>query len=140
MKQMMLSILAGTIVLTGFLTLLARSGTIAASGASGALNPADTAWVSVAAALVMLMTPALGFFYGGLVRQKNVVSTIMQCLIIFALSTGVWTVLGYSLAFAPSKGGFIGGLNYVFLHGVGGAPNDSYAATIPGSLFYFFSA
>ena len=86
----------------------------------------------------MLMTPALGFFYGGLVRQKNVVSTIMQCVIIFALSTGVWTLWGYSLAFAPTQGGFIGGLKYAFLHGVGAAPNEAYAATIPGSLFYFF--
>src|SRR5512136_884053 len=115
MKAKMFSILAIVIVVTAFLVVLGRSGTIASSGDTGKLNAADSAWVSVAAALVMLMTPALGFFYGGLVRQKNVVSTIMQCLIIFALSTGVWTILGYSLAFAPSKGGFIGGLQYVFL-------------------------
>ena len=110
MKTKMISILAILIVLTAFLTFLSSSGKIAASGDTGKLNAADSAWVSVAAALVMLMTPALGFFYGGLVRQKNVVSTIMQCLIIFAISTGVWTLWGYSLAFAPSQGGFIGGL------------------------------
>lgn len=138
MKTKIIYILIVAAVLTAFLIVLTRSGAIVASGDTGKLNAADSAWVSVAAALVMLMTPALGFFYGGLVRQKNVVSTIMQCLIIFAISTGVWTLLGYSLAFAPGKGGFIGGLKYVFLHGVGAAPIEEYAATIPGSLFYFF--
>src|SRR5512136_461862 len=138
MKAKMFSILAIVIVVTAFLVVLGRSGTIAASGDTGKLDSADCAWVSIAAALVMLMTPALGFFYGGLVRQKNVVSTIMQCLIIFAISTGVWTLWGYSLAFAPTVGGFIGGLKNAFLHGVGAAPNEAYAATIPSSLFYFF--
>jgi Amt family ammonium transporter len=138
MKTKMISILAILIVLAAFLTFLSSSGKIAASEDTGKLNAADSAWVSVAAALVMLMTPALGFFYGGLVRQKNVVSTIMQCLIIFAISTGVWTLWGYSLAFAPSQGGFIGGLKNAFLHGVGAAPDEAYAATIPSSLFYFF--
>ena len=85
MKTKMISILAILIVLAAFLTFLSSSGKIAASEDTGKLNAADSAWVSVAAALVMLMTPALGFFYGGLVRQKNVVSTIMQCLIIFAI-------------------------------------------------------
>lgn len=138
MKMKMISILVVGILFSAFLTLLSHSGRIAAVEDTGQLHAADTAWVSVAAALVMLMTPALGFFYGGLVRQKNVVSTIMQCLIIFALSTGVWTMWGYSLAFAPSLGGFIGGLKYAFLNGVGVAPNETYAGTIPGSLFYFF--
>jgi ammonium transporter, Amt family len=138
MKTKMVSILAIMIILTTFFILLARSGTTATTAATGQFNAADSAWVSIAAALVMLMTPALGFFYGGLVRQKNIVSTIMQCLIIFALATGVWSLWGFSLAFAPSKHGFIGGLKYAFLHGVGAAPIEVYAATIPGSLFYFF--
>jgi ammonium transporter, Amt family len=138
MKMKMISILAILILLAAFLTFLSSSGRIAASGDTGKLNAADAAWVSVAAALVMLMTPALGFFYGGLVRQKNVVSTIMQCIIIFAISTGVWTLWGYSLAFAPSQSGFVGGLENAFLHGVGAAPNEAYAASIPSSLFYFF--
>ncbi len=138
MKAKMFGILAVMIVLTFILVLLSRSGTITTSGDVGQLNGADTAWVSIAAALVMLMTPALGFFYGGLVRQKNVVSTIVQCVVIFAVSTGVWTLWGYSLAFAPSHGGFIGGLKYAFLQGVGSAPDPAYAATIPASLFYFF--
>jgi ammonium transporter, Amt family len=138
MKTKIVSILAIMIILTSFFIFLARSGAPGAAVATGQFNAADSAWVSIAAALVMLMTPALGFFYGGLVRQKNVVSTIMQCLIIFALATGVWSLWGFSLAFGPSKGGFIGGLKYAFLRGVGAAPNDVYAATIPSSLFYFF--
>jgi Amt family ammonium transporter len=102
------------------------------------LVPADVAWVSMAAGLVMLMTPALGFFYGGLVRQKNLVSTIVQCLIIFAVASAVWTLWGYSLAFGPSHGGFIGGLKYALLRGVGAAPDPDYAPNIPALSFYFF--
>jgi Amt family ammonium transporter len=138
MKVKIVSLLIGTLVLAAFLTFLAQSGAVTTSADTGQTNPADSAWVSVAAVLVMLMTPALGFFYGGLVRQKNIVSTIVQCLIIFALSTGVWTLWGFSLAFGPSQGGWIGGLKYAFLHGVGSAPIEAYAATIPGALFYFF--
>ncbi len=138
MKIKMISILVAAALLATILGFLAKSGTIAPSGDTGGLDPADSAWVSIAAALVMLMTPALGFFYGGLVRQKNVVSTIVQCVVIFAVSTGVWTLWGYSLAFAPTQGGFIGGLQHAFLHGVGAAPDPLYAETIPSSLFYFF--
>lgn len=138
MKKKTFVLVAIMIALAAVLMVLARYHISSTSGAPVNLDSADTAWVSIAAALVMLMTPALGFFYGGLVRQKNVVSTIMQCLIIFALSTGVWTIIGYTLAFGPTQGGFIGGLKYVFLHGVGAAPDAAYAATIPASLFYFF--
>lgn len=138
MKAKIFWIVTVAVVLAGGFSYLSFSGAVAPSADTGALSAADSAWVSTAAALVMLMTPALGFFYGGLVRQKNIVSTIMQCLIIFAISTGVWTLWGYSLAFAPSRGGFIGGLQYAFLHGVGAAPDTAYAGTIPGALFYFF--
>jgi len=138
MKAKMVAILVIAVILTALLTFLGRSGMVTTNGDTGQLNAADSAWVSVAAALVMLMTPALGFFYGGLVRQKNIVSTIVQCVIIFAVSTGVWTLWGYSLAFGPTHGGFIGGLKYAFLRGVGAAPDPAYAATIPASLFYFF--
>jgi Amt family ammonium transporter len=81
--------------------------------------PADTAWVTIATALVMLMTPALGFFYGGLVRKKNIAYTIVQCLAIFAVVTLVWTFWGYSLAFGASIGGYIGNLDKVLLNNVG---------------------
>lgn len=103
-----------------------------------ALNAADVAWVSICAGLVMLMTPALGFFYGGLVRRKNLVSTVVQCFTIFAVACVVWTLWGYSLAFAPTSGGVLGGLKYLLLRGVGVAPDAEYAATIPSLSFYFF--
>ncbi|MDP2749795.1 MAG: ammonium transporter [Nanoarchaeota archaeon] len=102
------------------------------------LNSGDIAWVAASSALVMLMTPALGFFYAGLVRRKNLVSTLVQCLAIFAFVSLIWTIVGYSLVFGPSIGGFIGNLKYLFLNGVGAAPDTAYAATIPALLFFFF--
>jgi ammonium transporter, Amt family len=137
MKKKMSLIALGIILVSAFFIALSYSSN-AQPGLTQNLNGADTAWVSVAAALVMLMTPALGFFYGGLVRQKNIVSTIVQCLIIFAIATGVWTLWGYSLAFGQSLGGFIGNLKYALLNGVGAAPDPNYAATIPALLYYFF--
>lgn len=73
-----------------------------------ATNSGDIAWVIVATALVMLMTPALGFFYGGLVRRKNLVSTIVQCVAIFAVISVIWALWGYSLVFGTSFHGIIG--------------------------------
>jgi len=101
-----------------------------------AINAGDVAWVAAAAALVMLMTPALGFFYGGLVRRKNLVSTLTQCFAIFALVSVVWVLWGYSLSFSPN-GPIVGTLEWAGLNGVGAAPN-SYAPTIPALLFMFF--
>lgn len=101
------------------------------------IDSGDSAWMSCAAALVMLMTPALGFFYAGLVRRKNLVSTLVQCLAIFALASLVWTLWGYSLAFGPSINGMVGNLSLSGLNGVGFAPND-YAPTIPALLYFFF--
>lgn len=103
-----------------------------------AINGADTAWVLVSAALVMLMTPALGLFYGGLVRQKNVLSTIMHSFFMLALISVQWVLWGYSLAFGPDKGGLIGGLEWVGLSGVGAEPNPTYAATIPHQAFMVY--
>src|SRR5512147_2553130 len=103
-----------------------------------AINGADTTWILVSAALVMLMTPALGFFYGGLVRQKNALSTIMHSFFMLAFVSVLWAVIGYSLAFGPSFGGFIGGLAYLSLNGVGLEPNHDYAATIPQQAFMIY--
>jgi ammonium transporter, Amt family len=103
-----------------------------------AINGADTAWVLVSTALVMLMTPALGLFYGGMVREKNVLSTIMHSFFILALISVQWVLWGYSLAFGPDKGGLIGGLEWVGLNGVGLEPNPDYAATIPQQAFMIF--
>lgn len=103
-----------------------------------AINSGDVAWVLAATALVMLMTPAVGFFYGGLVRRKNLVSTIVQTLIIFAVVSLVWALWGYSLAFAPSVNGVVGDLSKVGLNNVGAAPNPSYSNTIPELLYFAF--
>jgi Amt family ammonium transporter len=102
------------------------------------MDTGDVAWVLAATGLVMLMTPALGFFYGGLVRRKNLVSTIVECMIIFAVVSLVWALWGYSLAFGPNVGGVIGNLDNVGLNGVGAQPNLFYAATIPALLFFAF--
>lgn len=103
------------------------------------INTGDTTWVLASAALVMLMTPALGFFYGGLVRGKNVLATIMQSFFILALISVQWVLWGYSLAFGPDAGGgLIGGLGWLGFEGVGGDPNPDYAATIPHQAFAIF--
>jgi Amt family ammonium transporter len=105
------------------------------------MNTGDTAWVLTSTALVLLMTmPGLAFFYGGLVRRKNVLSVLMQCFIILCVISLQWTLYGYSLTFGPDVGGFIGNLDWVGLRGVGGTPNADYAATIPHSAFMIFQA
>src|SRR5436190_9951349 len=105
-----------------------------------AINGADTAWILIATALVMLMTPALGFFYGGLVRRKNVLSTIMHSFFMLALISVQWVLWGYTLAFGPDHGGLIGGLDWLGLVGVEGAPNPDYAPTIPHQAFMIYQA
>ena len=102
------------------------------------INAGDTAWLLMSAALVMLMTPALGFFYGGLVRRKNVLATIMHSFFILALISVQWVLWGYSLAFGPDHGGLIGGFDWLALKGVGQAPNPDYAATVPALAFMVF--
>jgi len=102
-------------------------------------NSGDTAWVIMASALVMLMTPALGFFYGGLVRRKNIAYTIVQCFAIFAVESLVWAFWGYSLAFGPSMGGYIGNLDKALLNNVGVAAPLASQFGAPGitELLYF---
>jgi Amt family ammonium transporter len=102
------------------------------------LDSGDIAWVIAATALVMIMTPAVGFFYGGLVRKKNLVSTIVQCFAIFAVISLVWALWGYSLALGPSLHGFIGSLANIGLNNVGLAPNPGYSSTIPELLYFAF--
>jgi Amt family ammonium transporter len=102
------------------------------------IDTGDTAWVLTSAALVMLMTPALGFFYGGLVRRKNVLSTIMHSFFILALISVQWVLWGYSLAFGPDHWGIIGDLSWIGLNGVTGDPNPDYAATIPHQAYMVF--
>ena len=102
------------------------------------INPGDTAFVLICAALVLLMTPGLALFYGGMVRKKNVLATIMQSFIMIALITLEWVYLGYSMSFGPDVSGIIGNLSWLGLKGVGAAPNPNYASTIPHSVFMIY--
>jgi Amt family ammonium transporter len=99
------------------------------------IDTGDTAWVLVAAALVMFMTPGLGLFYGGLVRTKNVLGTIMQSFFALALVSVLWMLAGYTLAFGKDVGGVIGDLSFVGLNGVGMEPSPTYGTTVPQLAF-----
>lgn len=103
-----------------------------------AQSAGDNAWMLMSAALVLLMTgPGLALFYGGLVRKKNVLGTMMQSFVLMALMTFIWAIVGYSLSFGEGSP-FIGDLRYVFMNGVGAEPNSDYAATIPHQTFMLF--
>ncbi len=101
------------------------------------MNTGDTAFMLIASALVMFMTPGLALFYGGLVRSKNVLSTIMQSFICLGIVSIIWVAYGYSLAFGPDIGGFIGNLDWAWLNGVGTRPGP-YSSNIPNLLFCTF--
>jgi len=103
------------------------------------MNTGDTAWVLISSALVLLMTPGLAFFYGGMVRKKNILSILMQCFIIMCLVGVQWVMYGYSLSFHPGTG-FWGGFGWLGLNGVGLEPYADYAATIPHQAFMIFQA
>src|SRR5580693_4627157 len=103
-----------------------------------AQSAGDNSWMLVSAALVLMMTgPGLALFYGGLVRRKNVLSTMMHSFALMAVVSVVWAIVGYSLAFGEGNA-FFGDLRYMFLNGVGGAPNADYAATIPQQTFMIY--
>ena len=103
-----------------------------------AKGSADNAWMLMCSALVLLMTgPGLALFYGGLVRKKNVLATMMQSFAMMALVTVLWAIIGYSLCFGSGTS-FIGGVEHAFLHGVGAAPDADYAATIPQQTFMIY--
>jgi Amt family ammonium transporter len=98
----------------------------------------NTAFIIICSALVLLMTPGLAFFYGGMVRKKNVLSIMMQCLVVMSLVSVQWVLLGYTLAFGPDLGSIIGNLDYLGLHGVSIFPSPDYASTIPHYVFVAF--
>jgi Amt family ammonium transporter len=103
------------------------------------IDSGDTAWLLISSALVLCMTlPGLALFYGGLVRRKNVLGTIMHTMVILCLISLVWVICGYSLAFGPDIGGLIGGLEWFGLQGVGLEPSSTYASTVPHQLFVVF--
>ena len=95
------------------------------------VNSGDEAWILASSALVLLMTPGVAFFYGGLVRTKNVITTMLQVLAVILVVSVQWVVVGYSLAFGPDFHHIIGNLSWVMIHGVGAAPDSDYAPTIP---------
>ncbi|MEI8348933.1 MAG: ammonium transporter [Candidatus Omnitrophota bacterium] len=103
------------------------------------MNTGDTAWVLICAALVMLMTPGLAFFYGGMVRRKNILGVLMQCFIVLCALSIQWVLFGYSLSFHPGQG-FWGGFGWFALNGVGLEPYPDYAATIPHQAFMIYQA
>ncbi|MGC9973630.1 MAG: ammonium transporter [Bryobacteraceae bacterium] len=108
------------------------------STVKAAQSAGDNAWMLVSSALVLMMTgPGLALFYGGLVRKKNVLGTMMQSFILMAVVTVIWAVAGYSLAFGEGNS-FIGGFRHLFLNGVGAAPNPDYAGTIPQQTFMIY--
>ncbi|MEM4407759.1 MAG: ammonium transporter [Candidatus Caldarchaeum sp.] len=102
------------------------------------VDAGDTAWILMSSALVFLMTPALGFFYGGLVRKKNLANTIMMCFAAAAIISLQWVLWGYTLAFGPTVNGVVGGLDWLGLRSVGPDPNPDYAATVPHLAFMLF--
>ncbi|MDY6988769.1 MAG: ammonium transporter [Thermodesulfobacteriota bacterium] len=104
------------------------------------MNAGDTAFILICSALVMFMTPGLALFYGGMVRNKNVLATIMQSFIVIGLVTVTWVLWGYSLAFGPDLGGVVGSLAWFGLKGVGLSPSPDYASTIPHQAFMIFQA
>jgi Amt family ammonium transporter len=107
---------------------------------AGAIDTGDTAWILISTALVMLMTPGLALFYGGMVRGKNVLGTLMQSFVAIALISVQWILVGYSLSFGPDINGIIGSLDWIGLRGVGIEPNPDYAPTIPHMAFMIYQA
>ncbi len=103
-----------------------------------AVDTGDTAFIFVSTVLVFIMTPGLAFFYGGMVRKKNVLNTMMNSFVIVALISIQWVLIGYTIAFGPDKLHLFGGLDWIGLNGVGMEPNADYAGTIPQSLFVLF--
>lgn len=126
-------------VRNGLLGLVLALGMAAPTHAADALtiNTGDTAWILTSAALVLLMTPALGFFYGGLVRGRNVLNTLMMSFVALGVIAVEWVLFGYSLAFAPGSQ-FLGGLDWIGLNGVGQEPVAQYMPTVPHLAFMVF--
>jgi Amt family ammonium transporter len=119
------------------MALAAWPGNALAEDAASTIDSGDTAWVLASAALVLLMTPGLALFYGGMARQKNALGTIMHSFFIIALISVQWLVIGYTLAFGPDVGSVIGGLDHLFLAGIGQEPSK-FAATIPSLAFMMY--
>jgi len=121
-----------------FLLLSTLMGLVGTAAAESAINPADNAWVLISAALVLIMIPGVGLFYGGMVRKKNAISTIIFSFAIMGIISLQWILIGYTLAFGTDIGGVIGGLDYLGLRGVGMEAMEG--LTIPSLTFMIFQA
>lgn len=131
MKKKLLTLLFSLLILTMIpLTAFAADGS--------AIDTGDTTFIIVCSALVFFMTPGLAFFYGGMVRKKNILNTMMNSFVIIGLISIQWVLIGYTIAFGPDKFGIFGGFDFLGLNGVGAAPNADYSATIPQSVFVMF--
>lgn len=139
MRKFLFGLVWLTVLLAGGLLFAEEMAAPVATAPPPAINFGDTAWILVSTALVMMMTaPGLAMFYGGLVRRKNVLSTMMQSFFLLCLISIQWILWGYSLSFGPDIGHVIGDLSWFGLKGVGAAPNPDYAATIPHNLFMIY--
>jgi len=107
------------------------------AAADGEVDSGDTAWLMISTGLVFVMTPAVAFFYGGMLRKNNFLSMLGQSILIIGVVTIIWVVFGYSLTFGTDSGGLIGGSEYLMLNGVGTSPNDI-APTVPHILFMMY--
>jgi Amt family ammonium transporter len=139
MRKVVLSIiLISLVVVTFFSNLIFNQKTITTTTQ---FDTGDTSWMLVATALVLLMTPGLGFFYGGMVGKKNVISTMLQSFMAMVIVSLLWVVIGFGLSFGPSIGGVIGNpIPYLFFQNVGVNTSWSLAPTIPFLLFALFQA
>jgi Amt family ammonium transporter len=138
-KILGLLVVIGFVGITGMVhagDLPAKTAMVAATASK--IDTGDTAWILISAALVMLMTPGLALFYGGMVRGKNVLGTIMQSFIAIAVISVQWILIGYTLSFGPDVHGVIGSLAWIGLTGVGVQPNPDYAPTIPHMAFMIY--
>ncbi len=123
------------VILTTLFVLMFCTAVLAAEAPK--IDTGDTAWMLISTALVMLMTPGLGFFYGGMVRRKNVLGTIMHSFIMLCMVSVIWVLWGYTLSFGPDIGGVIGSFAWFGLNSVGQEPSD-YAKTVPHLLFMMY--
>ncbi len=140
-KMLGLLVIISFICITGMVyagDLPARTEQVASTVSK--IDTGDTAWILISTALVMLMTPGLALFYGGMVRGKNVLGTIMQSFVAIAVISVQWILIGYSLSFGPDVHGIIGNLDWIGLNGVGVEPNPDYAPTIPHMAFMIYQA
>ena len=128
--------LAGIFSLVFLATLASTASAMAAEAAK--IDTGDTAWLLTSAALVLLMTPGLALFYGGMVRRKNVLGTIMHSFVAMGIISVQWVLIGYSLSFGPDVGHFIGNLHWLGLNHVGLTPDADYGATVPHQAYMVF--